>query len=186
MLLYRYSAIKKYTISNLIEKKNWVADPKSFNDPFEFLTRRAFDFTETGLSFHSPDNIKYKNYIESVTEKYGVVPYTELDQGNALMWSHYGDNHKGMCLVFEVNPNDNPDLFKVKYKRNLPKMNYTKTATAFRENLIKIATIKSRAWKYEHEWREVFTQKNKHADYPGKLTKVIFGCRCPVEDMKIV
>ncbi|MBK9191682.1 MAG: DUF2971 domain-containing protein [Crocinitomicaceae bacterium] len=168
--LYKYSRIDKNLIHGLSCKTNWISDPKSFNDPFEFVSRAEYDHTESGISRHSFEDIRYKKFIESTAERYGVVSYSELDTNNALMWSHYADHHKGICLIFEINEKENPDLYKVKYKKILPKLDYTKSESAFRKNLVNIATTKSVDWKYEKEWREVFTFKNRSIAYPGKLS----------------
>lgn len=184
--LYKYARIDKHLFDGLCEKTNWVADPKSFNDAFEFASRSEFDLTEFGISRHKPDDIHYKKYNESVARSYGVVSYTELDTNNNLMWAHYADNHKGVCLIFEINPKENPNLYKVKYERHLPKINYERTKEAFLDNLLSIATTKSIDWEYEREWREVHVFKGKPTPYPGRLKGIVFGCRCSPSDMRII
>ena len=66
-----------------------------------------------------------------------------------------------------------------------PEINLTDDANSH-EEIKTIVTTKSIEWKYENEYREVFIAKNMLYEYPGELTEIIFGCRAPYEDIKMV
>ena len=138
-----------------------------------------------GDSRHLTENesINIKKISEEINN-YGVICYTS-DYNNKLLWSHYGDHHKGMCLVFDISDEKANKIDKVTYQERLPEINLTEDANTFDE-ITKIVTTKSKEWKYENEYREVFIAKNMLYEYPGELTEIIFGCRAPYEDIKMV
>lgn len=184
--LYKFFPINKYTIGNLVNRQNWVADPSCFNDPFEFCKRRSYHLKEGGIEYLKSEENKIQKAIHTHAESLGVVCYTECNVNNSLMWSHYGDNHRGICLAFEIDLSARLGLHKVKYTKILPEINLTHSKTAIRDNFLTIATTKSDAWAYENEWRQIVTEKNIRIKYPVEIKQIFFGCRCPLEDMQII
>lgn len=109
-----------------------------------------------------------------------------------LMWSHYGNSHKGFCLGYNVQgliDTHKYFLLPVIYSDTIP---YIDPEVAIKTNtlpLISIAT-KSEDWSYEEEWRIVdFSMDvNEQRDqitiplpYPNEL---IFGSQMPKEIQK--
>lgn len=185
MEFYRFQPINKLTLQNLNNQKNWVADPYEFNDPFEFSLYEEIMIDEYGdyrfLNIEEKANaMKFKEAIND----YGVVCYSSNCYNN-LLWSHYADNHKGMCLVFNVSQKNEKDLLKVNYQENFPEVNLIDGLDS-NDEIIKIVTTKSKEWEYEKEYRQVFLFKNMLYEYPGELSEIIFGCRTPIEDIKMV
>jgi hypothetical protein len=62
------------------------------NDPYEWKCVRALD---------APSQWALEETEKEVVEKYSVLCYSR-SWNNVLMWSHYGDRHKGICLGFDV------------------------------------------------------------------------------------
>ena len=126
---------------------------------------------------------KREEFFEAIN-KYGVVSYSSYDsktnpypEHNVLMWSHYGDSHKGICLVFKVDKVPNR-LRKVIYQDTIPEVEYVE-----KTNALEILLTKSPGWEYEGEYREFNKDGDRPVKYIGKLTEVIFGCRTPIADM---
>lgn len=183
MKFYRFQSINKFTLQNLTNQNNWVADPFEFNDPFEFSLYDNVSIDKNG-NHRNLNHIEKANVIkfkDSINE-YGIVCYTS-EFSNTLLWSHYADNHKGMCLVFDVENKDK--LYKVKYQERFPEINLTDDANTH-EEIKTIVTTKSIDWEYENEYRQVFIMKNMLYKYPGELVEIIFGCRTPYDDIKMV
>jgi hypothetical protein len=89
---------------------------------------------------------------------------------NELMWAHYANNSKGVCLEFDLSKS--PELFEklspVKYSNQIPQID---TADQLPEALL----IKRLAWSIEEEWRlitNVSGYKNFNKD---ALTAIYFG-----------
>ncbi len=186
MKLYRYQPINKLTLINLSKQKNWVADPLEFNDPYEFRIRDIYDINSKGnLVYLDNESIELRQHFLRQLERYGVICYSNNDV-NQLLWSHYADNHKGMCLVFEIPKEKEKGIKMVRYADTLPKIDFKNDNEEINKGLLEITTTKSKNWSYENEFRQIFFDKGIHVEYPGNLVEIIFGCRCSLNDIKLV
>ena len=177
--LYKYISTE-YAIDILEKGRLYLSDGTNFNDPFELA-----------VTAKKTDTVRHIDglHILSLTNS----------NSKKLMWSHYADSHKGLCLTVEVPANlvypicytseriyEDSDLdqiiqnrVKVYEKKNLIK-SYIPLA---REK--KIAYIKDRKWSYEREYRIVFNEEDElHLIYedqkwymPVKITNVYLGVR---------
>lgn len=100
-----------------------------------------------------------------------------------LLWSHYGDQHKGLCIGYTTERNPPPQLKKVVYGGNRAINSSTLCDAFLRESEAAAADVdrdvllrKARGWKYEAEWR-LIGQQGLHSS-PLLLTEVTFGLRC--------
>lgn len=181
MTLFKYQGINKFTLQGLLLKQNWASKPTHFNDPFEFAIRSNYYFdTNNKLKYITENEERIRNIIKAEIAHFGVVSFS-TDEDNVLLWSHYADNHKGLCLKFNL-PFDIPEnLFKVEYANKLPHFDLANN-TNYRQAL----TTKALSWKYENEWRALYPKGNCSYNYIGDLVEVIFGCRTSKEDIESV
>jgi hypothetical protein len=101
-----------------------------------------------------------------------------------LMWSHYGDQHKGICLGFDTSHVSDLTPKKVNYEGQRC-INCSDLIGHFidgnTEALERIKETffftKAKEWKYEREWR-VANDKNGEEPGPFELREVYFGMRC--------
>ncbi|HEY8159194.1 MAG TPA: DUF2971 domain-containing protein [Methylobacter sp.] len=102
-----------------------------------------------------------------------------------LMWSHYSDFHKGICLGFRRKSLEEASiLYKVKYNQRIPTI--PKNATLF-EKSIKGFQTKSKDWEYEKEWRIISFEENNFVDLPpNSISHVIYGVNTHREDIEWV
>lgn len=116
---------------------------------------------------------------------------------NMLMWSHYANSHKGVCLVFKAKyktiPMDNckgysltinsepRSINKVKYKTNLlGPINQIDDMLGNRVKTFEFFTTKSKCWKYEKEYRIFLDDpesKNIAQFEEDELIGIIFGLK---------
>ncbi|MBL0568965.1 DUF2971 domain-containing protein [Aeromonas hydrophila] len=148
----------------------------TLNDPFEKIV--PSDLDEMTLEMYSAatnkdSKIKLSRTFNNITNRIynracGIVSLSETPR-NILMWSHYTNQHKGICIGYKSNmlvnkEKENPDYpchyqpIKINYdNRRFDK--YTdiiKGATLSevrREILTKSLTTKSNDWMYEKEHR---------------------------------
>lgn len=120
---------------------------------------------------------------------------------DVLMWSHYSDSHRGICLKFDY------EIIKKQFGKYSKTVNYKQFYPSFKEaNKIArranykdpylFALVKSDHWEYEKEWRiiigpkeEGFVENFDNQNYlfpPEMLTGVIFGCEMKHEDREAV
>ena len=114
------------------------------------------------------------------------------DVQNLLMWSHYADGHKGICIEFNAKNEVICNALRVEYRKEYPKWRLDDI-----ENRLDALLTKADVWEYEQEYRlicEVFGSTNNQ----GKLTtksnilklrdnailSVVVGCSGPYEEVR--
>lgn len=170
---FKYQPINKYSLLNLENNQLWASHPSEFNDPFEFK------FTQIGKNLTKNEIDQFIHDID----KFKVVCLSQ-DPANILMWSHYADFHKGMCLGFyhetltyAVNYSD--EFPRIDFKNNDPKLKGLQ--------MYRVIHSKSKQWEYEKERRITLTPGTRSEQtYPGELFLIIFGLRTPIEDIRKV
>jgi hypothetical protein len=113
--------------------------------------------------------------VKEFSEKRGVSCFSE-DNADLLMWSHYGENHKGFCLEFDTSYFSK--FSKVKYSATMPIFDPLPVLKHDLEDndFMSIFSTKSLSWSYEKEWRLLHAEANKFYHYPREaLTGVYFG-----------
>ena len=101
---------------------------------------------------------------------------------NPLLWAHYADSHRGVCLGFRVERSiDLKALLEVKYQDTPPVWRGEDS-----DLIQKIFCTKWSHWEYEKEWRAVATDKEYIELASGVLETVIFGVRTSKEDQEWV
>ena len=102
---------------------------------------------------------------------------------NILMWSHYRDEHRGVCFKFDrlADPVTYQDLFEVYYRKEYPRV---KLLANGNQSVIDYFSTKSEIWSYEKEWR-LFSRTGPGLVYFKKesLTEILFGCRAAPQAM---
>lgn len=116
-------------------------------------------------------------------EKIGVVCLSE-EPDNILMWSHYSDGHRGICLEFDTGYlGEKPRFHRVQYKKSYPVF---KVVSLLSKTLLYPTPLvtKSVKWKYEKEWRLLSEHGNTGVQYHIKALKAIyFGCATSKQDI---
>ncbi|MFQ1977485.1 DUF2971 domain-containing protein [Aeromonas veronii] len=176
---YKYSRF--FGIESLKNITIRLSSPNTLNDPFEGMMNehvkkrlikiaKPEDLGMQGYERHFGKeiiNTFIVNKIHSLISKYGVVSLSETPI-NLLMWAHYADEHKGICIGFK------PDLFDsldnkrrsiYKIESYLPqKVNYdsirpqniddeAESSKEIQEQARKQLLTKSNDWMYEKEHR---------------------------------
>ncbi len=108
-----------------------------------------------------------------------------------LMWSHYANHHRGICLEFRTNVEDS--IFRkaqaVTYTDEYPQLDLLKIIQdeKFREASPWMLT-KSSCWSYEREWRILDFENDPgiRTFPPTCLSAVILGCCIPTNEKKKV
>jgi hypothetical protein len=104
----------------------------------------------------------------------GVTCFSE-EPDNMLLWSHYGDSHRGMCLEFDTAAPVLDKLHKVIYSDDIPRFN-TAHALIDGDIVMTLALTKAACWSYEREWRAIHIESDKEYTYGVEaLTGVYLG-----------
>jgi hypothetical protein len=101
-----------------------------------------------------------------------------------LMWSHYADQHRGVCIEYDVSMLKPHELHEVSYGTSREVLTSQLRDFIFENsesarNAIDKACLLTKAseWRYESEWR-MLGQLGSQAS-PVKLKSIIFGMNCP-------
>jgi len=177
-MLY-YFTNKKFGLENLEKRRLKISLFSTVNDPFELLGVELSDKTVR-------KTVQYENSV--LTKEKGLLCFSS-DKYNPVQWAHYSDNHKGLCLGFEI---PNSYVEKVSYVAN----RLNKSILNAPEKQKKLLTTKFNHWSYEQEYRMLLKLINypeespnlrfKHFDELLTLKEVYIGCRSDLkfEDIK--
>jgi hypothetical protein len=101
-----------------------------------------------------------------------------------LMWSHYADEHRGLCIEYDMNGHCCSHIKPVDYRRprsikitELMQWKLHKSADAEQNVLDTYFFAKSPQWRHEKEWRDI-QQTNGVKSAPFYISGVYFGLRC--------
>jgi hypothetical protein len=204
--LYKYRSMASTGLNDIFEKRKvFLNNATKFNDPFECrphlivdgssLERAAFlkelakdrfpnaDRAEImrlvrGKDAFLTDQGKLRKAYSGFVATVGIYCLSEK-KDDILMWAHYSDAHKGLCLEFEASTEGSLfwEAFKVVYQEEYPIVNMMRIGEA--EEFRKALLTKSTHWAYEQE-RRVLKMENEGGagsyDFPpAALTGVIFG-----------
>ncbi|PKN33198.1 MAG: hypothetical protein CVU61_14370 [Deltaproteobacteria bacterium HGW-Deltaproteobacteria-19] len=208
--LYKYRAFNIHSLSILINRKVWFANPNSFNDPFDCkipyshkLTpneaveyARRIGLTEDIIAtiLDTSGNIQdefIQKWIEALNKSeeelknIGVFTLSETNN-NILLWAHYADAHRGFCIEFIRSRSnqlgDYNRTLRVQYKRDYPIINPTK------KDVFELKYFtKSLDWAYEREWRLVNDQGNVEEPLSDiEMSSIIYGLEMPDSHKEII
>jgi len=169
MKLYKFRGCKnlKWTKEILETNKFHFADWRSLNDPMEGFFRY---YQEQ----HSLDAIRQ---LVDGKDSYGVCCFSKFYR-NPLMWTHYANNHKGICIEVDANikRDDKVSLEPIDYCRRIPDLVSPSEQTLGAKEIL---SKKIKIWEYEREIRAFCDGKGNKLTV-GKITRVILGVR--IED----
>jgi hypothetical protein len=104
---------------------------------------------------------------------------------NILMWSHYADYHRGICLEFRVlKKSFFSAAIPVEYGLDCPVLKATLPQKELADGMIR---TKAPLWKHEQEWR--VGKREAAARYlfrPECLTGVILGCQISPDNEALI
>ncbi|MBI9013079.1 MAG: DUF2971 domain-containing protein [Clostridiales bacterium] len=177
--LYRYTSISKWAIENLVEGILYLNPLTNMNDFYEFAFSCTYD-ESYGSHVHKLDNrLNDRLCHDNLLNEIGVCCLTEIFNSKA-MWGHYGDNFKGMCIEYEFDLEQYPNLHKViygdlPYNVHFEKLGLSKYDTLLC-NCYNICSYKHYEWEYEREWRFIGKPKTD-IDVKSSIRAIYFGSR---------
>lgn len=148
------------------------------------LAEIRYNATNPDYEYDNPAKVLLGHYVEmELLRRYDRGVFSLAKRANCpLMWSHYGDQHKGLCLGYSLPPGTTNDVHKVRYGGSRL-VNASDVAAMLNGNERArykvdetVLLMKAKPWAYEREWR-LFGPRGLR-DSPLELEEVIFGMRC--------
>ena len=177
MRVYKFLS-SEFALKDIREHRIKISEIHDLNDPFELI---PFDLSDPDFR---------RGIIKSRDEmnRRGVLSFSSK-WNNPLLWSHYADKHKGICLGFDVVAADENTIYVEYANERLPPP--LKLDASFALNLLR---TKFAGWEYEGEVRIFATRDTEengyyYANFDGNglvLREVIVGHRCCVERGQII
>lgn len=144
----------------------------------------GYDFnSEKQKIIRSFSNSNIKERIQESILECGLFCLSEL-WNSILMWSHYGDAHKGVCVCFDLADYFDCNIFPVTYQKNYSNYKFGPNIGDFVQRVL---LTKSYDWKYEKEHRVIDSQISMHPMNQRVIDRkrikgVFLGCNISPED----
>ena len=159
-----------FGLKSLYEKRLKISRLGDLNDPFEFL---PFDLS------NRTQRLAAQLTRKELANKQGILCFSAA-WTDPVIWAHYSDKHKGLCLGFEISEDD---ALRVKYlSERLP----FPEAPDLPDSRAMLST-KFKHWEYEQEvriWVQLSDEEDGlyyyDFDQRLRLVEVIAGANCTV------
>jgi hypothetical protein len=206
---YAFRKCSNFVHQSLINEQLNVSSPSTFNDPYDCpvieLLNNGDEISQLIRKAYL-ESIKIACFVRNVKLPYqkgdkidDVVcgkPKRQDDKDeylNSLMWAHYADSHKGICIkyifpndrsVLVNENNDNLSFFKdVEYDSEKLEAYSTKGGITYEDAFF----LKVKDWEYENELRFLHfdledTNLHKSIDIPNCIEAIYFGLKCPKQE----
>ncbi len=198
-------------IESLITGEVYFSPPEMLNDPFDCqidiqksldtaIKKVKGDDARVLLAIKERLN-QFFPRLESDIKTFGVWSCS-MELKNSLMWSHYGDDHKGVCLTYAlpetfidhtlgevmgIHPIDYGENPIVDWFVEISKHQHAPDFGEFATDLtIKLLTSKDKCWEYEKEGRVISRDQGPKEIGKSALRQVCFGLRTPERDKKLL
>ena len=225
----RTGRLDKYTLNMLLKNEIHFSKPSDFNDPYDSIMQLDTSFTEDdiykyfkernlnkeedieimeAIKNYSIDKDKFSEEVKKTFRHRFAIFCLSNVYNNILMWSHYGDNHKGICIALKVYDVDGKPNLLVKNKQFKSVSNesnftyYPLFPVNYSEERAKIFNIftyrfsaeapeflltKFKDWSYEEEFRAVLDIEDSNNKFnkqniileDGQIPEIMFGSKVP-------
>ena len=174
MRVYYFTA-EQFALSNIINERIKISLWDDLNDPFELS---GIDLSDK--DFRSAFNAGRKTQREFS----GVICFSR-GWNYPMLWGHYGDKHKGICLGFDI---EDKHIEKIHYstEKLKPEIDMNKKNGGLTIEIVKkLLCWKYKGWEYEDEVRIIVQLKERDSsgfyftDFKGnmELKEIILGHR---------
>jgi hypothetical protein len=178
-----YFSTAEHGLAAIRDRRLKIAEIDQLNDPFEFM----------GIEFPNQRSYSTMNIInKGVAAQRGILCLS-ASWNHPLMWSHYAEKHKGICLGFDVMS----ECEKITYDEQRLKPSDIGASTldeVTTQQLTELLFRKFKAWEYEKEYRLICrlglrdpVNNLYFLDFSENLVlkEVIVGCESSVKRQQI-
>ncbi len=204
---YKFRTCNKYLFQSLINESIGLTSPGYFNDPFDSpileLLNNDEEFPQYIRQVYN-DCLKVSCFSSYTTlprldeKTFQIIKKEKTENGipnylNGLMWAHYADSHKGVCIKYHF-PNSftilglNSDsvtcfFHDITYSDS----DICQYSKKYRINMKDALFLKGKQWEYENELRFLYFDVNGREGYKvikaeNCIEAIYFGLRCSEED----
>ncbi len=180
MKIYKYQSININLLKSLQKRMIWASQVDQLNDPYEL-----FFIDNTGTDI-------YTNFRKTL-----CVCCFSKNKDEILMWSHYANDHKGVCLEWDIDFEKMKDcLLEIDYNNEITTLQKVDRLDSGHLSINiktngKFIFSKFKTWEYEEEMRffkivEDSSKTGIYCEFPGKLTAIYFGTKTLQDDIDLI
>lgn len=209
---YRYRSLaNEYETDNIMQGQIWLSKPTEFNDPYDSMINIDLDeilkkyleadkeiiYKYNSLSRGDKRKVRrnierekaklekdIKKELEILRKSFGIACFSE-SYDSLLMWSHYADYHRGICLEYSFEEIKNiapfcPVIYTDRFENLVNYVDIKQDEVS--DEAIKLFMTKSKDWSYENEWRIIDILVEDGAE-KGRILKglkpqkILMGCK---------
>jgi tetratricopeptide (TPR) repeat protein len=200
---YSFRKINDFTFQDLKQNKITVSNPAKFNDPFDclfyhFIKEKKDSSFDNRALIKSFEKIRIRCFVSESFLNRSTLQYENRKTKpviDVLMWSHYADSHKGICVLYnfefgvsQSSRDVSSCFFKVNYFKDEIVDIGKDTKIGFEDGFLK----KNKCWGYEDEVPLLYFDPNCDTDFiylpldGAKVSAIYFGLYCPPEHVDMV
>jgi hypothetical protein len=166
-----------HALDDIRNRRIKISQIDQLNDPFELWCVYQKD---------PRLRIALRAFKEEMNTRFGMLCFSR-HWHNPVLWSHYAEKHRGMCLGFEIDPRG---MKPITYLTNRPPLKIPPS----QEDTDRLLFSKFIDWRYEEEWRNWCSLSEVDAvsgfyfySFDGliQLKEVIVGPLCDVPKERI-
>ena len=181
----------------------WAGKACNMNDPYDcYYSDSIFsDLEKLAKEKNSAfliemcrkEKMKFKDTCEKIRNMIVLSCFSETFD-SILMWSHYANQHKGICVQYRRSDFTAPSLLcssavlrPVSYGRKISVFDESIHEVNKKENF-KILIRKAEEWQYEEEWRIICFLKNLNEQklVENMISKVYLGANINEENERLI
>lgn len=205
---FSFRSASKHALNDIRNNTLSLSNPTLFNDPLDTLllkwNSRLVEAAGTSLEKELLE-IRQRTYghikarcfarkdklpeVNQFAERTAIIKSQNIEELNPLMWAHYADSHKGICIkyVFPANFVCNDDPVNRTWSM-MANMQYVPHFTFNAKNpfTVEDALLKKfNIWEYENEVRLIHYDPNYTEDFKelhlpeNSIAAIYFGINCP-------
>jgi len=194
--IYKYIKISDEFLNSINEQQLRFVSAYDFNDPFDSQINHQTKWTKESIKeyverksqIYNEDARKnalemplelfgdfFEKALAKAISKIGVSCFSSTSN-NLLLWSHYANAHKGICLKFDITKDSNffAWTLPMHYSETYPICDYVVNS---KQLVTKRIITKSIHWKYESELRTLQKTAGNYKFNHLCLKEIIFGCK---------
>ena len=202
---YAFKKCNEFIYQSLINNQLGISSPTTFNDPFDCPIRiltalnNEDDISSLVIQAYN-DCLKIacftSNWKLPKNGEWDSIKKHEEDKEeflNELMWAHYADSHKGICIKYKfdelISKSRGEDENIVSYFTDVEYSDedlnsYSKKDSISSENAF---FLKGKKWEYENELRFLYFDlegkgERGTIDIPNCIEAIYFGLKCSEPD----
>ena len=215
--LYKYYGDEKNRFDLIRTNKVWYSSPTKFNDEFDCeitidekaMVEDALKLVPTDIHIRPGSQMwnmindtmhcelhKFRDVFANLRTTTGVSCFSESND-SLLMWAHYANNHRGICVEYdlmEINRQLGFTPVPIIYSDERVCFQHFNIETIENDSiklLLESLTTKSIDWSYEREWRIIREKEacgnNWQEEKKGALlnmiqpSSIILGCASTID-----